>query len=146
MKRFFVRGLMLPLFLVPNLVFSQSSASENAQQNKEILHKESPSKDILPTKSLPADYPSQSELSAEQFEKAKKQWILDNPSEYNELIPKHEQKKDLSSLPGFPIYVDTGNPELDHQEYQNSKMKWYQENEKLIHEFLKSQENENDEF
>jgi len=41
-----------------------------------------------------------------------------------------------ANLPGFPVFVDTGNPQLDASNYQNAKQKWISENQELYNKEL----------
>jgi|GEM_PF-1949882 hypothetical protein len=116
---------------------AQTTAKEAMEEKKPILKKENSEKPSAAQK-LPEGYPSQSELSPEDFESQKQVWIQNNPDEYQNMIPQKESKPDVSSLPGFPVFVDTGNPSLDHEEYQRKKKAWYDNNQELIKEFNNS--------
>jgi hypothetical protein len=70
-------------------------------------------------------------------EKQKQDWIKENPEKYKamggnlseeqekQIKEKEALKKANSEMPEFPKYVDTGNPQLDKQNYEKSKADWY---------------------
>lgn len=84
-------------------------------------------------------------------EKQKQDWIKENPEKYlemggklseeqekqikNQELLKKEQEKQISEkrdlsvvkeeTPAFPKYVDTGNPQLDKENYEKQKADWY---------------------
>ncbi len=43
-----------------------------------------------------------------------------------------------SQLPGFPVFVNTGNPEIDNANYAAAKEKWISENQELYNKYLQS--------
>jgi hypothetical protein len=60
-------------------------------------------------------------------EAERQEWILSHPDEYHFLIGsnKKEAIESKEVLPSdFPKYINTGNPELDNQNYSKQKEKW----------------------
>ena len=67
-------------------------------------------------------------------ESERQEWILKHPEEYHFLIGsfKKEGVDSQSSLPSdFPKFINTGNPELDNQNYAKQKALWINEHPEL---------------
>lgn len=54
------------------------------------------------------------------------------------------QSADISGLPGFPAYVNTGNKELDNANYKAAKEAWINENRALYDAYLNQSSNASD--
>lgn len=85
-----------------------------------VLSQEQNTKEELRTIQMP-DFQSAAE---------RQDWINKHPNEYQFLVD--SEKKDVITsneiLPNdFPKYVNTGNPELDNQNYSKQKEKWIME-------------------
>jgi uncharacterized membrane protein len=77
-------------------------------------------------------------LDDANYSAAKEKWIKENPELYNELSgnPSVIIPGDYKNLPGFPQYIDTGNPTLDMANYNAAKEKWISENQELYNKCL----------
>ncbi len=67
-------------------------------------------------------------------EAERQEWILNHPEEYHFLIGsfKKEGVESQSPLPNdFPKFINTGNPELDNQNYTKQKALWINEHPEL---------------
>ena len=70
----------------------------------------------------------------------KQDWIEQNPSEYERLTKAENAVAPIATeavsqgqienidLPGFPVYINTGNPEEDAATYQKAKELWIEQN------------------
>jgi hypothetical protein len=100
-------------------------------------------------------------------EEEKIQWIQEHPDEYRringESVKQTERPLEfrsdaeksaylranglgkeitiLENVPGFPKYIDTGNPELDQADYAKRKDLWVEQNQKLYDRLTQSSEN-----
>ena len=85
----------------------------------------------------------------------KMEWIEKNPDEYNRLMRASSQDGTINSgvisqgqrtnvdLPGFPVFVNTGNPEADNLNYQNAKKAWVENNQKVYNAQFEELDNKN---
>lgn len=74
------------------------------------------------------------------YQTAKENWIKENQALYNEYlasVSNSSTKAQLSDLPGFPVYINSGNVELDRQNYANAKQLWIENNKELYDNFKK---------
>ncbi|MBI3134028.1 MAG: hypothetical protein HYZ14_05065 [Bacteroidetes bacterium] len=46
-------------------------------------------------------------------------------------------KPSITGLPGFPVFVNTGDPVADDARYEAAKVAWYAENKKLVKKFYR---------
>jgi hypothetical protein len=74
------------------------------------------------------------------YEAEKKEWISANPAAYSNSIEKADNYSKVD-LPGFPVFVNTGNPELDNANYKRAKQEWISNNQELYNsQFTRSTE------
>lgn len=48
-----------------------------------------------------------------------------------------EGQASITALPGFPVFVNTGDPVGDDARYEAAKTKWYAENKRLVKKFYR---------
>jgi hypothetical protein len=94
------------------------------------------SKSFSQTTEIPKSTGELRSIQVPQFanEAERQEWILKHPEEYQFLIGsfKKEDVNGQSSLPSdFPKFVNTGNPELDNQNYSKEKAIWINEHPDL---------------
>lgn len=82
-------------------------------------------------KKLMIDYPNyintgNNEKDKQQFEQARQKWIADHPTKYYRIkaIESHQLLLTEPATNEYPKYIDTGNPELDDENYARAKREW----------------------
>lgn len=67
-----------------------------------------------------------------KYQEEKSAWIQQNPTLYSNANKQvKEETKVIMDLPGYPVYVNTGNKELDDARYNQAKLIWIQNNQEL---------------
>lgn len=46
-------------------------------------------------------------------------------------------KPSIKDLPGFPVFVNTGDPVRDDARYEAAKTEWYSQNKRLVKKFYR---------
>ncbi|MBT4775033.1 MAG: hypothetical protein HON99_04895 [Crocinitomicaceae bacterium] len=84
----------------------------------------------------------------EATDEAKAKWIKENPQAYRDQVIKNDTPRNPNLIaPGHkvnafvpkdrPVYVDSGNPEQDKQNYLNAKNKWLKKNDPEAYQRIK---------
>ena len=85
------------------------------------------------------------EKDAATYKEAKEKWIKENQATYDAYLGRKSKDASLSAdieyfkdLPGFPQYVDTGNPEQDRYDYKIARITWIKENQEAYNNYVQS--------
>jgi hypothetical protein len=79
-------------------------------------------------------------IDAENYQIAKSKWIAEHPDLYPKSeveVPEQKITPSIANLPGFPKFIDTGNPDEDYARYQEAKVSWYADNQENVEEFYR---------
>lgn len=136
-------SVLLLLMTIGTTTFGQEMPKFSSDQEKETWIKQNPElyeKAVKEAQSNAVHTTAEPVQSKETFESEnqKKEFIKNNPEAYQQMLNESKPKsRSINDLPGFPVFVDTGDKEADFIRYQQAKDKWYAENKELVEEFMR---------
>lgn len=148
-----VAGLTFAVAQTPSsLQGASDELTTNAKANGEELTSNDVSAVASPNEALPG-FPvyvntGNPEQDGANYKAAKEQWILDNPDLYykhladlrGEFYVLNSQL--VADLPGFPAYINTGNPTSDRDNYDYASKIWIKDNMTLYQDYINSLQND----
>ena len=116
---------------------AQNSATSTNPQIDNTIEKNNGS-------SIYADFPQYKDTvnqteDAKRYENAKADWIANHPEEYKNMNKINSSIQiTMVDLPGFPVYLNTGNTRTDIENYKIAKDKWIIEHQELYNKYLET--------
>jgi hypothetical protein len=114
------------------MVVSQNAAETPVKLNTYVIELQDSGNDLKKTTDLLSKFTGAKEVKYSEAEKTYT-LVTERELDYNILSGKLQKnflplKSIIKEEKGFPVMVDTGNPELDAKNYETKKVKWIQEN------------------
>lgn len=151
----FVAFFTIGLSAQSNVPVSNETNSKSTSINVRSASSLQPNAQVVDLPGFPVmENTGNAELDKQNYLTAKANWIKENQVAYDAYMSTHSTANitngggstavtKVNDLPGFPVYVNTGNAELDKANYSAAKELWISNNQELYNKTVNANTNNN---